>query len=175
MHRNEIKIWAADTAAEPTWRDGLGGSDRTYMIVAVPRTSRNGYQAIVYGRFGGTSGKVKFYPNPEALGLDRRVLMNSGFHSVLDRPGEPYTRFVCTLQQLKTLLAGLDPEQWVVPPMEGLYTALTEQLGRSTSRQRAPEDHQFEGLKPEDVKDTGGLDSVELQDQQAQFKKFSPA
>lgn len=158
-HRNQIQNWRAETAPLPTWRDGLGGTDRTYMIIATPHQSRKGYQAIVYGRFGGGSGKIKFYPNPESLGIDRRSLTAMGMHDCLDRPDEPYTRYMATLDQVQKLLAGLEPAEWAVCPAGELREALIEQRGRADSLTRHPRDHQMTETSPEpsEVQDAGGI------------------
>jgi hypothetical protein len=160
MHRNEIQSWSAETNDLPTWRDGLRGSDRTYMIVAVPKQSRKGYQSVVFGRFNGTSGKVKFYPTPEALGIDRRNLMTMGMTEPLERSNEPYVRYRATLEQMKQLLTGLEPEVWAICPVEQLHEALTKGLGRDSSLERAPRDHLHQLKDPpkaEAVTDTGGI------------------
>ena len=113
------------------------------MIIATPHQSRKGYQAIVYGRFGGGEGKIKFYPSPEALGLDRRDLTKIGLGHCLDRPNEPYVRYLATADQVKTILTlMLDPEVWAVCPTDQLVPALTGQLGRDTSLERHPRDHE---------------------------------
>jgi acyl carrier protein len=145
MDRKQIQNWSASADEnQPTWRDGLRGSDRTYMILAVPHVSRNGYRAIVYGRYNGSGGKIKFYPNPETLGIDRRMLQANGFTDVLDRPTEPYTRCYATLEQVKLLLGSLDLGEWAVCPLDMIHDALVQQKGRATSRARHPVDSGFE-------------------------------
>lgn len=157
MHRREIKTWTASTSEHPTWRNGLDESDRTYLIVAVPKISRKGYAAIVFGRYSGSSGKLKFYPNPEAMGIDRRGLLNAGMHSMIDRAD--YTSLCCTLEQAKDLLKTLSPEDWVVCPLGELESALKEQRGRADSRSRAPLDGEFVPVEVK-VEDPGGITVV---------------
>ena len=162
MIRTEIKVWVASSSTEPTWRDGLDGSDRTYLVLAVPKVSRNGYQAFVFGR-GVESGKLKFYPTPEALGIDRRSLAAMGIDNCRDRSeggmGSGYVRYYATLEQVKKLLEGLDPELWSICPVSELELVLLNDTGRYSSRLRAPEDceHIPVDMVQDPVTDEGGI------------------
>lgn len=140
MHFSTFEHWEAGTSEEPTWRNGLYGSDRTYAFVAVPKVSRNGYKAIVAGRINGSSIRVKFYPNPHSLGIETRQLKELGISHSVSR--QYYESFVCSLSGLKDLLDSLDKEVWEVCPTDKLYL-LEAGFGRENSRSRHPSDENF--------------------------------
>lgn len=152
-HRDNIDNWGAATAAEPTWRDGLC-STSSYMFLAVPKISRSGYKAIGYGR-----GKIKFYPSPEALGLDRRELTKMGFFSCLDRSKESvrYVRYLGDLSQINRLLKTLDRSDWDVAP-DNWVVYYRIGAGKPSSRLRhPPADVGFHLPPATPSKDQGGL------------------
>lgn len=151
MHFSQIKNWVASTADQPTWRDGLGGSDRTYTFVAVPHHSEDGYKAIVAGRAYGNYCKVKFYPTALGVGIEPRQLMALGFTVSANR--EHYVSYSATIPKLVELLESLDKGVWQVCPtdnLKGVLLGYPNEEGRQSSRSRHPTDLDFTQPKAED-------------------------
>jgi hypothetical protein len=154
-HRDEITTWTASTSEEPTWRDGLNNKGPQYLFLAVPRISRNGYKAVTYGK-----GKIKFYPSPEGLGLDRRALQALGMRNERDRKDEKwrYVRYIANPAQVQKVLDLLPVEDWVIAPEDKWPEVYLNYTGRDSSRARHPEeDEPFEVSDSAPSSDKGGF------------------
>jgi hypothetical protein len=117
--------WAAGLSTHPVFIDGL--SHELFYLIAATKTSADDYQAIVIGKFGQDSYKVKMYGKFEDWGFTKAGLEDKyDARDFLSRHKESagYQRYYTSRKGVEKLLAALEQTRNVtVCPAEGVQSA----------------------------------------------------